>query len=144
MKKLYYNILKLSMVFIFSSICLVTFAQANYSGGKGGGYASYSLNSGTFVNPADTLITSIFDVTVYPNPLRSNDVFKAKITGGNQNEKISIVVSDLIGTKLLVENVDLADEIIINIPFDRLSKGIYLITFQYNNHKITRRFSFTN
>ena len=132
-------------------IALITFqftavvnAQAHYSGGTGGGYASTAIGNSTFAFQGDSITTKAFDVTVFPNPLTSNDVFKAKFTGLKHTEKISIVVSDMIGSRLMVEQVDASDEITINLPIDRLSKGIYLITFQHNNHKITRRFNYSN
>lgn len=137
MKKIYISIL-FSMLF-----GAAVSAQAHYAGGSGGGYASTAIGNSTFVLVGDSISTKVFDVTVFPNPLTSNDIFKAKFTGLKHSEKISIVVSDMIGSRLLVEQVDANDEIIINLPTERLSKGIYLITFQHNNHKITRRFNYS-
>jgi hypothetical protein len=138
MKKIYLSIL---ILVIFTALAG---AQAHYSGGAGGGYASTAIGNSTSVFLGDSLTNKSFDVTIFPNPLTSADILKAKLTGINQTEKVSIVVTDMIGTRLLVEKVDVSDEIVINLPFERLSKGIYLITFQYNNHKITRRFNFSN
>lgn len=138
MKKIYLSIL---ILVIFSAIAD---AQAHYSGGAGGGYASTTIGSSTSVFFGDSLSNKSFDVTIFPNPLTSTDILKAKLSGIKHTEKVSIVVTDMIGTRLLVEKVDVSDEIVINLPFERLSKGIYLITFQHNNHKITRRFNFNN
>jgi hypothetical protein len=142
MIRLYATILVLlSTLTILSTTIL---AQANYAGGGGGGYGSYTISTGTMATLPDSIKGVVFDVSVYPNPLRSNDVFKAKILGAKMGEKLTLIISDIIGTRLLVEQVEVSDELIINVPYERLSKGIYLITFQYKSHKITRRFNYTN
>ncbi len=142
MTKIYSTILIL--VFLLSVFSLSSSAQAGYQGGEGGGYGSLAISTGTVASLPDSLKTSTFDVNVYPNPLRSNDIFKAKITGAKMGEKVTFIISDLIGTRIVVDQVEVTDEVIISIPSERLSKGIYLITFQYKNSKISRRFSYTN
>jgi hypothetical protein len=121
----------------------LTKAQADYSGGEGGGYSSHSISISTSVMFPDSTSVAIFDVTVYPNPVKRDDVFKAKLTGIKPGNKVQIVLTDLIGSRLLIEEVDVTPEYEITLPYDKMSKGIYLITFQHNNQKITRRFNLT-
>lgn len=120
------------------------FGQAYYSGGQGGGYSTTTISNSTSAFIGDSITAKKFDVTVFPNPLTSNDIFKAKLTGINQSEKVSIIVTDMIGSKIFMDKVEASDELTINLPYERLSKGIYLIIFQHNNHKITRRFNYNN
>ena len=144
MKNLY-KIFRLFCLFVlFIGLVQSVSAQVQFSGGAGGGYASAAIGAGTLVMPVDTLPTPIFDVTVYPNPLSVNSVFKAKFTGVDNGETVSVVVSNLIGSRLFIEDVKVTDGTVINLPYDRLSKGIYLITFTYNSNRITRRFNFIN
>jgi hypothetical protein len=127
-------------LFVYSNVN----AQAAYSGGAGGGYASVSVSMNTAVFPADPFSNSTFEVTIYPNPLGKDQIFKAKISGFNANSKLKITISDMIGYQIHFEEVDVSSEVTINLPYERLTKGIYLVTFQHNNTKVTRRFSYTN
>lgn len=129
----------LNIIFGLNSSLL---AQANYSGGSGGGYSSYAISASTSIQTEIELSKKSFDVSIFPNPLKSSDVLKAKISGVEARQKITVIVTDMIGSRLLVEEVEAASEITINIPHERLSKGIYLITFQIPNGKVTRRFSY--
>ena len=115
-----------------------------YSGASGGGYASSTIGAGTFIMPNDSLLVNVFDATVFPNPLGANEEFKARFSGVKNGELISVVVSNLIGSKLLVDKIKVTDEAVIDLPYDKLSKGIYLITFQYKTNRITRRFNYIN
>lgn len=142
MTKVYSTIIFLVFSLVLFSVSAQ--AQAGYQGGEGGGYGSLAISTGTFAALPDSIKPPAFDVNVYPNPLRSNDIFKAKISGARMGEKVTFTVSDLIGTRIVVDQVEVSDEVIISIPTERLSKGIYLITFQYKNFKISRRFNFTN
>ncbi|MFP4556222.1 MAG: T9SS type A sorting domain-containing protein [Bacteroidales bacterium] len=119
-----------------------TFAQANYSGGQGGGYAATSTNPNTFVNPNDTILNKMFEADIYPNPLKSNDKLKAKLSNFEPTKRVSVIITDIIGSKLLVKEIEASEEITINFPHDRLSKGIYLVTFKHNNNKVSRRLSY--
>jgi hypothetical protein len=132
-------------------VCLILFSHSNYSnaqgaysGGAGGGYASYTISSSTSINQPETSVTKKLDVTIYPNPLSSSESLKAKLSGFPIDQKVSVVITDMIGSRLHFEEIDVADEITLNISHDRFTKGIYLITFQYNSIKITRRFSYKN
>ena len=118
-------------------------AQASYAGGVGGGYSSTAIIQGTLSSSADSIIKKNFDATIFPNPLKNNDVLKAKFSGINNGGKVTIIISDMIGTRLYAEEVDILSELTINVPFDKLTKGVYLITFQYNSNRITRRFNFS-
>lgn len=142
MRNLYKIVLLVTGLIISSSITLS--AQSNYYGGQGGGYSSVTIGNGTIATIGDSIATKNFDATVYPNPLSSSDVLKAKINGIEPGEKVSIVVTNMIGSKILTQEIEISSEIAIDIPSDKLTKGIYLITFQFQNKKITRRFSFTN
>ena len=127
---------------LFIGLSYGTNAQVYYSGGAGGPHASTAIGTGTYIMPSDSLPVNLFDVTIFPNPLGSNDVFKARFSGVKQGETISVVVTNLIGSKLLVEDIEVSNGVVINLPYERLSKGIYLITFSYKTHKISRRFSY--
>lgn len=142
MKNLYKIALLVTVLIISSSITLS--AQANYSGGQGGGYSSFTIGNSTFVESGDSLINQNFAATVYPNPLTSNSILKAKISGIQSGEKISVIVTNMIGSRILAEEIENTNEITINLPQERLTKGIYLITFRYKNNKITRRFTYSN
>ncbi|MDD2549283.1 MAG: T9SS type A sorting domain-containing protein [Bacteroidales bacterium] len=142
------NLYKIQLIFC-CFILLLGFsysagAQLQYSGGAGGGYASTSIGAGMHVTPADSLPTPTFGATVYPNPLSVNDVFKAKFTGVNDGETVSVVVSNLIGSRLFADDLEVSSETTINLPHERFSKGIYLITFTYKTSRITCRFSYMN
>lgn len=140
------NIYKIALLAIAltlgSSISLS--AQANYSGGVGGGYSSVTIGNATIASLGDSLPTKTFDATVYPNPLSSNGVLKSRISGIEPGEKISVVVTNMIGSRIFSQEIEISNEITIDIPSEKLTKGIYLITFQFQNRKITRRFTYTN
>jgi hypothetical protein len=119
-------------------------AQANYAGGQGGGYSSYTIGNSTFAEPGDSLFNKNFDVTVYPNPLTASSLLKAKVSGIQPGEKISVVVTNMIGSRILAEEIENSNEITIDISSKKLTKGIYLITFKHKNNKITRRFTYSN
>lgn len=144
MKKLYNTRYLFYWFILFLGLSYSASAQVYYSGGAGGGYASAVISAGTFVLPSDSLPVNLFDVTVFPNPLSSNDVFKARFSGIKEGETVSVVVTNLIGSKLFDEDLEVNNGVVINLPYERLSKGIYLITFRYKTHKISRRFSYIN
>jgi len=114
--------------------------QASFIGGLGGGYSMVEVTTGT--TGIVEIPTNSFEVTIFPNPVSKNQVLKAKVSGFEKNSKIKIVVSDMIGFQIFIQEVDVASEISINLPFEKLSKGIYLISFQHSKSKITRRFSY--
>ena len=142
MKNLFKIVLLVTGLIISSSITLS--AQANYTGGQGGGYSTITIGNGTIAALGDSIITKNFDATVYPNPLSSDGVLKARITGIQPGEKVLVVVTNMIGSRILSQEIEISSEITIDIPSNKLTKGIYLITFQFQNKKITRRFSYTN
>jgi hypothetical protein len=114
--------------------------QASYVGGLGGGYSMVEVTTGT--TGIEDIPNSSFEVIIYPNPLSKNQILKAKINGFEKNSKIKVVVSNMIGLQVFIQEFDVASEISINLPFEKLSKGIYLISFQHSKNKITRRFSY--
>jgi hypothetical protein len=127
---------------ILSFFSINASAQAAFSGGQGGGYATLPISISTSVTPIEQPQVKVLDFSVYPNPVRNDQILKAKIQGIDLNEKIKITVSDMIGSRIHSEELDALSEITINLPMDKLKKGIYLITIQHKHHKITRRFSF--
>ncbi len=133
-----------AVFFFISAASLNSIAQASYSGGQGGGYSSQSISLSNNSITDDQLVKKTFDATVFPNPLNANETLKARISGFKPEQQIIIIVSDLIGSRLHVATVNAASEISISIPNERLSKGIYLVTFQHGNSKITKRFTYTN
>jgi FAD synthase len=144
MENNYNSVIRLAM-----AICIIlftytnsSFAQGSYSGGQGGGYSSYAIGTGTSVITEVQIENKKIEATIYPNPLSSSDVLKAKLLGFPIGQKINVVITDMIGSRLHFEEIEIADEVTINLSHDRFSKGIYLITFQHNNLKITRRFSY--
>ena len=137
MKSLYkskYNIALLAISLLFG-LNFSLYAQANYSGGSGGGYSFYSISTVTSIQSELELEKKGFDASIFPNPLKSTDVLKARLTGFDAGQKVTVIVTDMIGSRLLVEEVEAASEVTINIPHERLTKGIYLITFQFPNSK---------
>ncbi len=144
--KYFYRIKQITVIItlIVGLASAESFAQANYSGGQGGGYAATSTNPTSFVNPDDSLFNEKFDANIYPNPLRANDKLKAKFSGFETGKKVSIIITDIIGSRLLVKEIETSEEITINFPKDRLSKGVYLVTFKYKNTKISRRLSYAD
>jgi hypothetical protein len=138
-----------SAIYSFTVICITllthsgyTYAQGSYHGGLGGGYASYTLSTSTSINNPEQTVNKKLDVTVYPNPLSSSESLKAKLTGFPIGKKVNVVITDMIGSRLHFEEIEASDEITVNISHEKFSKGIYLITFQHNSIKITRRFSY--
>jgi len=144
--KYFYRLKQLALLttFIVGLIPSGTYAQASYSGGQGGGYAAASTNPSSFVNPDDSLFNEKFDANIYPNPLRVNDKLKAKLSGFETGKKVTVIITDIIGSRLLVEEFEASEEITISFPKDRLSKGVYLVTFKYKNTKISRRLSYAD
>lgn len=121
-----------------------TYAQANYAGGQGGGYSSTTIGNSTLANLGDSLEIKTFDANIYPNPLTSSQTLKARITGIQQGEKVQVIVTNMIGSRILSQEFEVTNEISIEIPKEKLSKGIYLITFKHLSKKVTRRFSFSS
>ena len=143
--KIFYKVALTILLSLYMVVQLTeqSVAQASYAGGQGGGYASTAISTGTFVNTNDTILSSQFDANIYPNPLKGSEVLKAKLSGYEYGKKVTVIITDIIGSRLIVEEIDVSDEITINFPHDRLNKGIYLITFQYNNRRISRRLSYS-
>jgi hypothetical protein len=136
------SIITATFLFILIFVSTIIKGQASFVGGLGGGYSMVEVTTGT--TGIVDIPTNSFEVTIFPNPVSKNQVLKAKINGFEKNSKIKIVVSDMIGFQIFIQEVDIASEISINLPFEKLSKGIYLISFQHSKNKITRRFSYTD
>ena len=134
-----YPIILLGLVMLSS----LASAQASYIGGIGGGYASLSISSSTSVFSIDQTPVKTFDFSVFPNPLRSNQTLKLKIQGVDSETKLEVIVSDMIGSKIHTEEIISAAEVSVNLPIERMKKGIYLITLKYNKNKVTHRFSYS-
>lgn len=137
------TILKVSVALFFISIVTAFKAngQANYGGGRAGGYAAISISlGGTSVAPGDSLITKQFDVSVYPNPLKKGQLLKGRIRNYYDNSPIRVTLIDMLGNQLMTEDIYItADEMLISLPSEKMGKGIYLITFHNSKSKITRR-----
>jgi hypothetical protein len=119
-------------------------AQANYNGGQAGGYASVSVSLGTSVTIGDSFTTPLFEVSVFPNPLKKGQALKYRIRNVEYGSKVTVMVSDILGNRLLVKVLEVSfDDSELGIPHDKMTKGIYLITFQNAKSKITRRISYT-
>lgn len=142
-KNLPTSIYILISVIFFLLLFSVSYGQSSYNGGQGGGYASTSISVSTSIVSDNPQPAKAFDFSIYPNPIRSDQTLKAKIQGIDANEKIILLVTDMIGSKVFKEEVEVSSEISINLPMEKLKKGIYLITIQYKHQKLTRRFSFT-
>lgn len=127
---------------LLNCLSLKSFAQAAFTGGEGGGYAMIPLSVNTSIPPADQS-SKTFDFSVFPNPLSSDQILKAKIQGVESGQTVKVTVSDMIGSRVHFEEVESASEISVNLPKNRIKKGIYLITIEYKHQKITRRFSYS-
>lgn len=119
-------------------------AQANYNGGQAGGYASVSVSLGTSVAIADSLTTRPFDASVFPNPLKKGQPLKYRIRNAVAGSKVTVMISDLLGNRLLVKELEVSfEDSELPLPYEKMARGIYLITFQNAKSKITRRVSYT-
>lgn len=116
------------------------FAQANFAGGKGGGYGLLEVKT-DMTSVGDELNTS-FEATIFPNPIEKNQVLRVRLNGVEQKSKVKIVISDMIGFQVFVQEMEVTTEFDIHLPYEKLTKGIYLISFQYSKNKITRRLSY--
>lgn len=115
-------------------------AQANFGGGKGGGYASQNVSLATSVALPDTLLSKNFDVAVFPNPIRKGDALKCRIRNAEKGSKTYVYVNDLLGNRVGTYEIDKETfEVELLLPFNNMSKGIFLITFQNGKSRVTRR-----
>ncbi len=115
-------------------------AQANYSGGQGSGYASINVSTITSVTIQDTLLFKNFDVVVFPNPIRKGDALKCRIRNAEKGSKTYAYVNDLLGNRVGTYEIDKETfEVELLLPFNNMSKGIFLITFHNGKSRVTRR-----
>ncbi len=115
-------------------------AQANFSGGKGGGYASQNVSLTTSVAMPDTILYKNFDVAVFPNPIRKGVALKCRIRNAEKGSKTYVYVNNLLGNRVGTYEIDKETiEVDLLLPFNNMSKGIFLITFQNGKSRVTRR-----
>ena len=74
-------------------------------------------------------------ISVYPNP--SNGIFKIKLSDFDSYVESKIIVRDLKGNLILVENREFMNEMSLDLSF--LPKSIYLLNLHINSHTFSHR-----
>lgn len=128
-----------AVIAVILYFCNITHAQS-YQGGEGAGYDSLPISVNTSISTS--INQQLFDFSIYPNPITTGQILKAKIQGVEGTEKVKVTVLDMIGSKVYSDEVEASTDLSLDIPLNKLRKGIYLITLQYKHHKVTRRFTF--
>jgi hypothetical protein len=89
-------------------------------------------NNKEVINKSNTY--SYFDFYVFPNPNNTQKLFIKKLSNKMENNKVTISIKDISGKCLWVEQKNIDDEIILNLPL--LSNGIYLLSINQETHKL--------
>lgn len=74
-------------------------------------------------------------VKIFPNPATS----VINILGLKDTEKASIVVSDIYGNIVLQHEWKIKNHVI-NLPVANLGKGMYIITIQFQEQQVNKKF----
>ena len=90
-----------------------------------------------FVSSNENVDLEKYQVKVYPNP--NNGIFNLEIHN-LQNEKISLMLTDLAGRKIYEENLSQNNNNVLkNLDFSHLSSGMYMINIYINDNVINQR-----
>lgn len=114
--------------------------QAHYGGGQGGGYASVNVTISTYAAISDTLTNRNFDASVFPNPVKKGEALRLRLKNTDRGSKTRVLVNDMLGNRIVAYEIERgAGESEIILPFDKMGRGLYLITFQNGKSRVTRR-----
>lgn len=133
--------LNLIQLIIFLLLGLEGYSQAIYTGGEGGGYASLSISSQTFVSTEKQMDQSL-KVNVYPNPISQFKEINASSSDFTFGQTVTLSIYDLLGNLVDRREYEIFEKSIsLTLPWEKLSKGLYLFVFKVDRKTVTVRVS---
>jgi hypothetical protein len=111
------------------------------SGTTGNGYASdMAIDNITLTATVDSSLGTqdqlLSEFLIYPNPVANGEI-NLKIP--NQIQQCTVAISNMLGQKLIIEEVDLLNKHLHTLKTNGLKSGIYFITVSTNLGKATKK-----
>jgi len=136
MKKLYLFLIIVSLI-----ISVKGFSQAIYTGGEGGGYTSLSVSTQTDIQ-TDKIVEPELKVSIYPNPISEYKEINASSIDFIIGQSFTLRIYDLLGNLIDKSEYQISEQIItLNLPWSKMSKGMYLFVFKVDKRTTTVRVS---
>jgi len=136
MKKTYLFLILVSLL-----ITVKGFSQAIYTGGESGGYATLSVSTQTDIQTEKNIEPEL-KISIYPNPISEYKEINASSSDFVTGQSITLSIYDLLGNLLDKSDYQISEQIVtLNLPWSKMSKGMYLFVFKVDNKSTTVRVS---